>query len=108
LLAALPLVGWTADTTPGEILRQPEVFDGKMVSLAGTITNLRPRVSQRGNAYYTFDLSAGDSAIRVFSFGQPPCRTGASVVVRGQFDRVKRVGRYIFHNEVEAATVECR
>lgn len=89
------------------ILANPEQFDGKAVTLHGTMTNLRERVSQRGNAYYTFDLSDGARALRVFSFGAPPCRSGA-VTVEGTFLQVKRQGRSTFSNQLDATRVTCR
>jgi hypothetical protein len=89
------------------ILDDPDRFDGQPVTLRGTITNLRERVSRRGNAYYTFDLLDGGRGVRVFSFGTPPCQSGAATV-EGTFFKVKRQGRYTFYNEVDAATVTCR
>jgi hypothetical protein len=89
------------------ILDDPDRFDGQPVTLRGTITNLRERVSRRGNAYYTFDLLDGDRSLRVFSFGTPPCRSGAATV-EGTFFKVKRQGRSTFYNEVDASTVTCR
>ncbi len=91
----------------GAILADPDRFDGQPVTLRGTITNLRERVSRRGNAYYTFDLLEGGRGLRVFSFGTPPCRSGTATV-EGTFFKVKRQGRYTFYNEVEAATITCR
>ena len=58
-------------------------------------------------AYYTFDLSDGKQAVRVFSFGESPCRPGAATV-EGTFEKVKRQGRYVFYNEITATTVRCR
>ena len=57
------------DASPNAILTNPDRFDGKSVTIHGTITNLRETVSRRGNPYYTFDLSDGMRTVRVFSFG---------------------------------------
>ncbi len=107
LLAAAP-VGWTLEASPAEILTNPDRLDGKLVTLTGVVTNLQPRMSRRGNPYYTFDLTAEGRAVRVFSFGRSPCQAGATATVEGTFQRVKRVGRYTFYNEVEAREVTCR
>jgi hypothetical protein len=96
-----------APASVAAILANPDRFDRQPVTISGTITNVRETVSRRGNPYYTFDLSDGTQAIRVFSFGAAPCRSGAATV-EGTFDRVKRVGRYTFYNEVSAAQVACR
>jgi hypothetical protein len=106
LLAVVRPAG-ALDASPSAILTNPDRFDGKGVTIRGTITNLRETVSRRGNPYYTFDLSDGTRAIRVFSFGQAACRTGTATV-EGTFSQVKQVGRYTFRNEVTAKHVTCR
>jgi len=95
------------NTSPSAVLATPDRFDGQTVTISGTITNLRERVSQRGNAYYTFDLSDGKQAIRVFSFGKAPCRAGGATV-DGTFEKVKQQGRYTFYNEITATSMTCR
>ena len=94
--------------TAGAILSAPERYDGHTVTLGGAVTNLNQRVSQRGNAYYTFDLQDATGRIRVFSFGQAACPEGRQTIVDGTFERVKRVEEYAFYNEVTASRVVCR
>ena len=109
VLASVSLGGtsWGLTTSPSETLDNSARFDGQVVTLTGTITNLRPRVSAKGNAYYTFDLSDGPRTIPVFSFGRSPCTTGTKATVEGTFQRVKNVGRYTFYNQIDAITVTC-
>jgi hypothetical protein len=95
------------NTSPRDIIANRDRFDGQPVTISGTITNLQERVSRAGNSYYTFDLSDGKQAVRVFSFGTAPCRGGAATV-EGSFEKVKRQGRYTFYNEVTATRVLCR
>ena len=95
------------NTSPRDILANSDRFDGRPVTISGTIINLQERVSRAGNSYYTFDLSDGKQAIRVFSFGTAPCRGGVAIV-EGSFEKVKRQGRYTFYNEVTASRVMCR
>ncbi len=64
LWATAPPAG-ALDASPSAILSSPDGFDGKSVTIHGTITNLRETVSRRGNPYYTLDLSDGRRAIRV-------------------------------------------
>jgi len=106
LLVTAPPVG-ALDASPSAILTNPDGFDGKSVTIHGTITNLRETVSRRGNPYYTLDLSDGRRAIRVFSFGKAPCRSGTATV-EGTFAQVKQVGRLTFRNEITATQVTCR
>ncbi len=94
-------------TTPSEILANPDRFDGQVVTIEGTMTNLRQRVSRRGDPYYKFDLSDGKQAISVFSLGRSPCRSGA-VMVEGTFNKMKRGRRYTSYNVVNASRVICR
>jgi len=96
----------TASGSPSEILTDPDRFDGHAVTLTGTITNLHERVSRAGNPYYTFDVSDGARAVRVFSFGQAPCGRG-QVTVRGTFQKMNRQGQHPFDNEVTATRVTC-
>jgi hypothetical protein len=107
-LVALVVSAAAVDTSPTAIFASPDRFDGQTVTITGSITSLRERVSARGNPYYTFDLSDGTRAIRVFSFGRRPCQDGSPVRVTGRFYREHRVGRYVFSDEVTATSVTCR
>jgi hypothetical protein len=98
---------WALKTSPSELLAHADGFDGKLVTLSGTVSKLDPRVSRKGNSYYTFELYDGRRAITVFSFGEPRCRNGVQANVEGRFQKVKRVGRYTFHNQVDATSVVC-
>jgi hypothetical protein len=108
LVLALALPAFAGSTTVGAILAAPDQYNGQSVTLQGALTHLSKRVSQRGNAYYTFDLEDRTGAIRVFSFGTAQCGEKASVTVEGTFEKVKRVGRYTFVNEITATQVRCR
>ncbi|MBI1893872.1 MAG: hypothetical protein HYS14_07175 [Candidatus Rokubacteria bacterium] len=108
VLLAAPLALLALDATPGQILDRPDQFDGKAVTLVGTVRNLDARVSRRGNPYYTFDLAAGGRSIKIFSFGRPPCPGRSAVSVEGVFQKVKRVSGRTFYNEVEAQRVVCQ
>jgi hypothetical protein len=55
LLVANARPAGALDASPSAILTNPDRFDGKSVTIRGTITNLREILSRRGNAYYTFD-----------------------------------------------------
>ena len=96
------------EVTAGAILAGPERYNKQTVTLSSAVTNLNQRVSQRGNAYYTFDLQDATGRMRVFSFGQASCPEGRQAIVDGTFETVKHVGRYKFYNEVTASRVMCR
>jgi len=92
--------------TVGEILSNPDRFDQKPVALIGMAENVRPRAARRGNEYTTLKLADGTGRINVFLWGKPDVQTGDRVEVRGVFQKVKRVGRYTFRNEIEASSVK--
>ena len=94
-------------TSPSEIRGNTDRFDGQAVTISGTVTNLQEQVSRAGRPYYTFDLSDGTEAVRAFSFGKAPCRSGGATV-DGTFAKVKQQGQYTFSNEVTATRVRCR
>ena len=90
------------DLSPSEILADPDRFDGRSVTVRGTVTELR----ELGNAYFSFDLTDGERAIRVLSSGTPACGSGAAAAGQGVFQKVKREG-YKIYREVEAGRVTC-
>jgi hypothetical protein len=90
----------------GDILNRPDAFDGREVVLEGKASALDPRTSRRGNDYFTFRLSdEAGSSLKVFSWGKPAIVPGDRVEVRGRFQRERRVGRYVFTNEIEASRI---
>ena len=107
LVLATPTSAQVVNTSPSDILANTDRFDAQTVTIRGTVTNLQERVSRAGNPYYTLDLSDGKQAIRIFSFGTAPCRSGTATV-EGGFAKVKQQGRYTFYNEVTATRVMCR
>jgi hypothetical protein len=64
-------------------------------------------MSIRHLAYFTFELADGRSVITVFKFGESPCRAGTTVTVEGLFQKIKRVGRYTFRNQIDATRITC-
>ena len=88
-----------------EIAKNPPAFDQKTVTVTGTAGEISSRTSHRGNPYTTFRLSDQGEVVKVFTFGTPAIKDGQRVEVRGVFQRVKRVGVYTFHDEIEASSV---
>ncbi len=87
------------------LVQHPNQYDGKTVSVTGTVVGYRERVSGRGNPYTTFRLTDG-GAVSVFIWNHQGLRDGIRVRVVGTFSRVRRVGRYTFFNEIEARRIE--
>jgi len=105
-LAIGPAVPAMARDRIGDIVARPDAFDGREVVLEGKASALDPRTSRRGNDYFTFRLSdEAGSSLKVFSWGKPAILPGDRVEVRGRFQRERRVGRYVFTNEIEASRI---
>jgi len=105
-LALLILIGMTsnvlADTvTVSAILASPASYDGKHVTVSGTVSKLVRKTSAKGNAYETFSFCDG-GCINVFAFGAPASSEGVQLTVNGTYSAVKHTGQYTFHNEIEA------
>jgi hypothetical protein len=107
MLVLLVSTSWSVAqpiVTVSAILQHPDQYDGKVVSVAGTITTYREHVSAKGNPYTTFRLEDGGS-ISVFAWKHQGLKNGLRVRATGTFAATKRVGQYIFHNEIEAQQI---
>jgi hypothetical protein len=90
-------------TTITDILSNPDPYDGKMVQVEGKVSLLKVKVSKKGNPYYTLKLAEGGKSLSVFNFGEPSIKEGDSTKVMGRYQKVKRVGRFTFYNEIDAS-----
>jgi hypothetical protein len=88
------------------LLQTPDQYDGKTVTVDGTITAYRERVSRQGHAYTTFRVGANGRSVSVFAWKPQGLANGLRVRVTGTFSKEKHVGRYTFRNEIEAQRIE--
>ena len=102
---ALSVASAARGITVGEIAQSPASFDQKTVTVTGAAEEINSRTSRRGNPYTTFKLSDQGETVKVFTFGTPAIKEGQRVEVRGVFQRVKQVGAYTFHDEIDASSV---
>jgi hypothetical protein len=79
----------------------PTAFDGRHVTVSGTVRSVLVKTSHRGNDYEAFSLCE-KSCLKVFTWGHPQIREGQRLEIKGTFQAVKRVGQYTFRNEIEA------
>jgi hypothetical protein len=106
LVFGLVLFLWTstafAETMgPAQVLGNPTTYDGKHLTVSGTVQNVIMKTSRRGNDYETFEL-CDNSCMKVFTWGHHELRKSQQLSVSGTFDAVKHVGRYTFYNELDA------
>ena len=105
LLAASALAARADLIAVKDLLAQPDKWHGQPVVVTGVVSRLDARTSQRGNHYYTFVLTEGLASVNVFSYGSPQIRDTNRVQVEGTYLKVNRVGRYTFHNQVNARRI---
>jgi hypothetical protein len=100
-IAASVACAAAATISPGYLLAHGSTYDGRSVTVAGSISAFRPHVSHKGNAYVTFEVCATSSCVHVFEWGSPELTEGQSLTVHGTFSVQKHVGQYTFYNEIE-------
>src|SRR4030067_2212586 len=88
------------ETTIKKIVADKNSYDGKEVSVSGTVSaNLKFKTSKGGKDYTTFSL-IGDTGgrINVFVWGKSKLHVGQKVRVTGIYNKVMRVGQSTFSN----------
>ena len=103
-----PFPSTAADDVACSIVKKPQDFNHKSLSLRGAPINVKEITSRRGNDYTTFTLrvSAG-CTVKVFTWGHPTLSTCDQVNVDGVFETEHRQGPYTFYNEIQANKVTC-
>ena len=79
--------------------------DRERLSLNCIVAKLKPKISRKGNSYFTFTCQENNMNPTVFSFGAPDFSNGDTVKVVGVYEETKIVGRHAFHNEIKASQV---
>jgi hypothetical protein len=90
-------------TTVGDILSNPDQYDGKMVQVEAKVLAPQFKTSKKGNAFTTFKLEGDGKILSVFNYGTLSINGGDSVRVIGRYQKVKKVGPYTFSNEIDAS-----
>jgi len=111
LISAIVLVGFAicaaAETTVEEIMNKGDSYDGKTVSVTGTVSNLKFGSIEVGNNYTTFMLASKfGGRIKIFAWGKLTLRPGQNVQVTGVYRKVSTAGRRYFYNQVVASDVK--
>lgn len=105
LCAGSALAARTDLVTVKQLMAEPDKWHGRPILVSGTVSQLDAKTSQKGNPYYTFVLTEGLARVNVFSHGAPQIKDTNRVQVEGTFLKVNRVGKYTFHNQVNARRV---
>ncbi len=110
LLGALAGAAAADETTALDIVRNPNAYSNRFLTVRGTMTNLRQETTA-GIPVPTgmiFDLVAGPAFLVVRSVVPPPCQMGSSVVVEGRFVPTATIRQQLYTNLIEATLVTCR
>ncbi|HYA90275.1 MAG TPA: hypothetical protein VEK32_02120 [Thermodesulfobacteriota bacterium] len=96
-----------ADTTVEKIITKKDAYDGKEVSVKGTVSNLKIKTANVKDDYTTFIL-VGESGgrINVFIWGNLKLKPGQKVQVTGVYREVRRTAQRNYYNEIEASEVK--
>jgi cytochrome c-type biogenesis protein CcmE len=108
MLLVTPAAIAARDRSPTEVLNAPGRFDGQTIVLAGTVSNVKERLSTRGQRFYLFDVDDGIRAINVMKVGVLPCGPGGYAVVEGAFQRLREFDKETYRNQIKASRVVCR
>jgi hypothetical protein len=98
-----PAVG----TTVEKIATNKDSYDGKQVSVTGTVSNLKLKAGNVGDKYTTFILvGKSGGRINVFIWGHLKLQPGQKVQVTGLYRKVRRLTHRNYYNEIEASEVK--
>jgi hypothetical protein len=88
---------------PSQILSHPSSYDGKRLTVSGTVRSVLPQTTRQGRDYTSFNLCNGnDSCITVFTWGHLRLSEGQRKSVSGRFVIAKRVEPFTFTNVLDA------
>ena len=101
------LVCPAADTTAEKIVTKKDSYDGKEVTVKGTVSNLKFKTANAKDDYTTFIL-VGESGgrINVFIWGNLKLKAGQKVQVTGIYRKVRKTTQRNYYNEIEASQVK--
>lgn len=105
-LASLALAAEKASVR--DLLTNGKKFDGKVVTVTGSVDAFQARTSKAGNPYFVFKLKEKDQTINVYGRGKldKDLKSGAKVEITGKYAVEKKVGKLTFKNEVDVTDRE--
>ena len=95
------------ETTIKEIVADKNSYDGKEVSVSGTVSGVKFKTSKGGKDYTTFTLIGEPGGrLKVFIWGKLKLQGGQKVRVTGKYYKVKKGEKYTFRNQIEATDIQ--
>jgi hypothetical protein len=106
VLAGL-LSGAVAATTVEEIVNKGDSFDGRKVTVTGTVSNIKVETLEIGKTYTTFWLvGKSGGRVKVSASGTLKIKAGQEVRVKGVYRKVRTTAHRYYYNEIEASKVK--
>jgi hypothetical protein len=100
-------IGAAAETTVEKIMNDGDSYDGRKVSVKGTVSNLKLETLEVGKTYTTFLLvGKAGGRIKVSVSGTPKLKPGQEVQVKGVYRKVRKTTHRYYYNEIEASKVK--
>lgn len=90
-----------APTPVATILATPDTFEGREVTVRGSVVKMKPAVFPNGRAYYTLSVGDERAAITVFTWEAPSVKPGDQVEAVGVF----HVWRYNVPQMIESCRI---
>jgi hypothetical protein len=106
VLAGFPIRA-AAETTVEKIMNDGDSYDGRKVSVKGTVSNLKFETLEVGKTYTTF-LLVGKSGgrIKVSVSRTLKLKPGQEVKVNGVYRKVRKTTHRYYYNEIQASKVK--
>jgi hypothetical protein len=96
-----------AETTVEEITTSSDSYDGRKVSVTGTVSNLKFETLEVGKTYTIFILTGKSGGrIKVSASGTLKLNPGQEVRVKGIYRKVRTTAHRYYFNEIEASKVK--
>lgn len=92
--------------TVAELLKSPEKYDGKVVTVTGKAVKFQQKTSKAGNDYFTLKLvgKTDEENINVFGHGKHKVlKDDVTIEVTGKFAKAKKVGTVTYKFEVDVS-----
>jgi hypothetical protein len=106
VLGGFPICA-AAETTVEKIVTGGDSFDGRKVSVKGTVSNLKFETLEVGKTYTTFILvGKSGGRIKVSFSGTLKLKPGQEVRVKGVYRKVRKTAHQYYYNEILASKVK--
>lgn len=95
--------------TVAELIKSPDKYDGKVVTVTGKAVKFQQKTSKAGNAYYTLKLVGANDDERISIYGRgkfEELKDDQKISVTGKFAKEKKVGDIVFKFEVDVSKDE--